>query len=128
MQIARTALSALVATLIVWSSASPSAVSLASAPTVPLAGPAAALTLADQELVAWARGRFSLVGLDLPDIDISFHDDSEPCNGYDGVYKGDGSSRRVLLCIPDLGTFGSHLQRQRTLIRVRPRVGAGEPR
>lgn len=74
------------------------------------------LTADEQELVAWAYERFALVGLDLPRVDITFHDDTAPCGGHHGRYRGAGERRHVAVCVPDRATFASRLQRQRTLV------------
>jgi hypothetical protein len=74
------------------------------------------LTPAERDLVKWAWDRSALVGLDLPLVEVSFHDDDQPCNGSQGVYYSNDGRPRVLVCIPDSGTFASKLQRQRTLV------------
>ena len=74
------------------------------------------LTQTERQLVAWATERFALVGLDLPDVEVSFHDDLESCNWNEGIYRSDGGVHRVQVCIPDHGTFASDLHRSRTLI------------
>ena len=74
------------------------------------------LTPAERELVEWATARFALVGLELPAVDVSFHDDTEPCNGNDGIYRRDGDLSYLRVCIADRGTFASNLERQRTLL------------
>lgn len=85
------------------------------APVRAVPAPAVALTPADREVVEWAMSRFALVGLDMPVVEISFHDDTESCQGYDGVYEGSRLGPRVRVCIPDRGTFASTLERRRTL-------------
>ena len=76
----------------------------------------ATLTPAERQLVVWATERFALVGLDLPDVQVSFHDDPERCNWNEGIYHGDGDVHRAQICVPDQGTFASDLHRRRTLI------------
>lgn len=71
---------------------------------------------AERDLVEWAHARFELVDLDLPPVDISFHENTEPCDGSDGIYRNEGDRPRVRVCIPDRGTFASDLERQRTLV------------
>lgn len=75
-----------------------------------------ALTQDEQDLVSWARHRFALVGLELPDVEVAFHDDKEPCRGQTGYFRGGRDHRLVDVCVKDLGTYASHLQRQRTLV------------
>ncbi len=75
-----------------------------------------ALTPSEEDLVTWARHRFSLVGFELPVVDVAFHDDTEPCGGHTGRFRGDSKHRQIEVCVPDRGTFASHLQRQRTLV------------
>lgn len=74
------------------------------------------LAPAENELVAWATDRFALVGLDLPDVDVTFHDHTEPCKWNQGIYRGGRGVHRVEICVPDHGTFASDLHRRRTLI------------
>lgn len=74
------------------------------------------LTPDERDMIAWARGRFALVGLDLPELDISFHEDTRFCGGHDGVYRHDQGRPRVRICVPDPGTFAFTLHRKRTLI------------
>lgn len=78
--------------------------------------PVERLTGEEQELVDWARGRFALVGLDLPDVEILFHGDNEPCAGNKGRYRLSGGHARIDVCIADKPTFHFQLQRRRTLI------------
>jgi hypothetical protein len=73
------------------------------------------LTADERELIESAEARFALVGLDLPDVDISFHEDTEPCDGNDGTFHGDGDHRRIRVCIPDRDTYFFQLERRRTL-------------
>lgn len=70
----------------------------------------------ERDTVEWAQSRFSLVGLDLPDVEITFHDDTQYCGGLAGIYRGNHHHRRIRICVPDWGTFGSALHRQRTLV------------
>jgi hypothetical protein len=122
MQIARTLILTVVASVVLWSGVSRLPVSGASAPpdlpppttTLPAHEPIA-LTPAERELVKWVTSRFALVDLHLPEVDVTFHDDSSACEFHDGIYYSDGAHHRVLVCIPDRGTFASNLERQRTL-------------
>jgi hypothetical protein len=79
-------------------------------------GTAESLSREEQELVTWAHDRFALVGLDLPQVDITFDDDTETCGGHDGRYRGSGERRHIAVCVPDRGSFASHLHRRRTLV------------
>lgn len=85
-------------------------------PADPIAGEGSSRTRREQELLEWAVERFSLVGLTLPPVDVSFHDRTEPCGGHRGRFQGDRTRRRVAVCVPDSGTSASRLQRRRTLI------------
>lgn len=53
----------------------------------------------EQELFAWAVGRFDDAGLDLPAVVVTFHDDRTPCAGNAGRYRT-GDPARVDLCVP----------------------------
>ncbi len=81
--------------------------------TAPVSGP---LTPAEKDLVDWAESRFAIVGLDLPDVEVSFHDHTDPCRGHDGIYVGSRDGARVAVCVPDRGTYAFDLERRRTLI------------
>lgn len=70
----------------------------------------------DLETMRWVAGRFSLVGLQVPDVEIVFHPSSEECGWHDGRYRSDGTTRRIDVCVPDHGTFASDLSRRRTLV------------
>ena len=76
----------------------------------------ATLTPAERQLVESATQRFALVGLDLPDVEVSFHDDIEACGWNEGIYHGNGGVHQVQVCVRDRGTFASDLNRSRTLI------------
>ena len=51
-------------------------------------------------LVAWALSRFDAAGLTLPDIDIHFHPDDEPCRGHRGLRTGGLRRERIDICRP----------------------------
>lgn len=76
----------------------------------------AKLTPAERQLVNWATERFALIGIDLPDVEVSFHDDAEACDWNEGIYYRDDGVHRAQICIPDQGTFASDLHRRRTVI------------
>lgn len=89
----------------------------ASAPAGPTSlGTTTPLTIEEQELVGWAHARFAMVGIELPPVDISFHDETDACGGVNGRFRGSGESRTVLVCVRDAGTSASRLERQRTLV------------
>mgnify|MGYP001822216399 CR=1 FL=1 len=73
------------------------------------------LTRDEEDLVEVVTNRFTRVGLDLPQIAVSFHDDAADCKWAHGIYYGEDGRHRVGVCVPDHGTFASNLQRQRTL-------------
>lgn len=79
----------------------------------PAAGP---LSPSERQLTTWAEGRFAAVGLDLPPVDVSFHEDSGPCGGHEGIYRHVGGRHLVLVCITDRGSAASDLLRRRTLL------------
>jgi hypothetical protein len=90
---------------------------VSSAPTgLTSAGTETGRTVEEQELVSWAYARFELVGMELPSVDISFHDDTDACGGVHGRFRGSGDDRKVLVCVRDAGTFATRLERQRTLV------------
>jgi hypothetical protein len=45
-------------------------------------------TEAQRAMARWAVGRFRETGLDLPPLEIRFHEDREPCGGRAGFYLG----------------------------------------
>lgn len=127
MQIARVLILTIVASLVLSSGVALLPVSGASSPPdsspaqTPPAGDGAtpdgaALTPGESELLEWATARFLLVGLHLPEVDLSFHDDTEVCGFDDGIYRDQDGRHRLLICVPDRGTFASNLERQRTLV------------
>jgi hypothetical protein len=73
------------------------------------------LTSAERELVATVSAQFALVGLEIPDVEITFHEDAEPCRGAEGRFTASGGRRHVAVCVADRGTFASDLHRRRTL-------------
>jgi hypothetical protein len=58
--------------------------------------PSSALTTEQQALVDWAASRFERVGLDLPDVSVTFHDASVECRGFGGLYIP--STREIRIC------------------------------
>ena len=53
-------------------------------------------TRLEGEMIRWALGRFHLAELELPQFDVSFHDDLAECQGFIGLYSA--SRRRVEIC------------------------------
>ena len=60
-----------------------------------------------QELFAWAVGRFDEVGLELPELIVRFHDDRTPCNRRAGRYRS-GTPARVDVCVPPTAPLDCH--------------------
>ncbi len=56
------------------------------------------VTEADAEAVRWARDRFLEADLPLPAMQVTFHEDTEPCNGGHGGFKIEDGVSRVLVC------------------------------
>jgi hypothetical protein len=52
---------------------------------------------AQLEQVAWALGRFEEAGLQLPPIELTFHDGAGPCEGHPGLYRP-GDVARIEIC------------------------------
>lgn len=61
------------------------------------------LTSEQQELVDFARSRFALAGIDLPDVAIEFPADETACHGYGGVYLP--TEHTVRICRPSKTTM-----------------------
>ncbi len=74
------------------------------------------LSVDEREIVRWAHGRFLLVGLEVPDVEIVFHPHSGDCNWNEGTYRSGDETRRIDVCVPDHGTSHSDLQRRRTVM------------
>lgn len=58
----------------------------------------------DEGVVDWAVDRFREARLPLPSIRVSFHGDSDLCEGAQGGYRTEQGVSRVLICIPELGS------------------------
>jgi hypothetical protein len=54
-------------------------------------------TESDRALMEWGLSRFEAAGLELPALDIAFHDDKQPCHGFFGLYRG-ASPPEVDIC------------------------------
>ena len=65
------------------------------ASTVAVVPTVVSLSAAEQELVDFARSRFELAGIELPEVTIEF-DDKGACEGYGGLYLP--SQRIVRIC------------------------------
>ncbi len=66
------------------------------------AGPSLTLTNASEqqiERVEWAIEQFAIRGLELPDLDISFHDSAVGCDGNTGIMT-QGSIADIEICMP----------------------------
>ncbi len=51
-----------------------------------------------QALADWAIGRFSEANLDLPSIEIYFHESKEPCKGYPALHRRSEPGSRIDVC------------------------------
>lgn len=69
----------------------------------------------DQEAVGWAQNRFAEAGLPLPDVQVRFHVESDPCQGSRGGYTIEDGTHVVLICNAELGP-ARELQVKRTLL------------
>ena len=74
------------------------------------------LSPTEQELLEWAIQRFAAIGWTLPEVEISFSDETRRCNYHQGIMRRHHGRRHVVICVPDHGTAASKLWRQRTLI------------
>lgn len=70
---------------------------------------------ADKEAVEWAGDRYWEARLSLPPIRVSFHRNSEPCNGAQGGHLIEHGVSHVLICISELGSL-RELKVKRTLL------------
>jgi len=55
----------------------------------------------DLEDLAWAQERFSSAGLEVPAIDIEFHDDADPCEGNMGTMRTEDDASLLLRVCAD---------------------------
>lgn len=69
----------------------------------------------DEEAVDWARDRYREARLSLPPIRVSFHSNSDPCNGAQGGHLIEDGVSRVLICISEPGP-SRELKVKRTLL------------
>ncbi|MFQ5968079.1 MAG: hypothetical protein ACE5MI_10775 [Acidimicrobiia bacterium] len=60
--------------------------------------PSGLLTREQEELVRWALWRFSAAGLELPEVDIFFQNDTMSCGGRQGLYHTETAT--LYLCTP----------------------------
>lgn len=74
------------------------------------------LTADEADIVSEALSRFAEVGLELPAVEISFHDDDVHCNGHHGIFRSNGNDLRIDVCVLDRGNFYSEMERTRTLV------------
>ena len=77
------------------------AVAPQAAATVPAPRPPQVIHTDSPELMAlgeWALGRYTQAGLDLPRIDIYFHDTPEPCKGYSALHTRTDHRSLINVC------------------------------
>lgn len=70
---------------------------------------------ADEEAVDWAIDRYREARLSLPRIRVSFHRNSDPCEGAQGGYLIEDGVSRVLICVSESGSL-RELKLKRTLL------------
>jgi hypothetical protein len=63
------------------------------------AGTTPSLTPSQHDLVAWAKQRFVVAGLEPPSPDVVFASDRDVCHGHHGLFQG--KHHRVSICIND---------------------------
>ncbi|NNE95900.1 MAG: hypothetical protein HKN24_07720 [Acidimicrobiales bacterium] len=63
-------------------------------------GPAEAAVVSQENSLRLetALGHFANAGLALPPVDVRFYDDTEPCQGYSGLFQSQYQPVRVLIC------------------------------
>lgn len=71
---------------------------------------------AEAEAIDWARERFALVGLDLPQMRIVFDPTKRACGAAEGRYRYDGEIHVVTICTRAGDSFRADLERRRTLL------------
>lgn len=69
----------------------------------------------DEDAVSWAQDRYREAGLSLPDMRVSFHADTEPCEGARGGHLVEDGVSRVFVCITEQGSTRD-LQIKRVLL------------
>ena len=75
------------------------------------------LSIAEQEMVEWAKGLFDAAGLRLPEVVVSFHDNAEGCHGTKGRWeRADGIADRVMVCNTHDNPQLQDERRRRTLV------------
>lgn len=84
-------------------------------PTIGAATLEKTLDPADDDAVFWAQDRYREAGLSLPDMRVSFHDNSTPCEGAQGGHRIKDGVSQVLICISELGP-SRELKLKRTLL------------
>ncbi len=52
------------------------------------------------ERLDWALGRFSDVGLQLPPLDVTFHNSAHGCEGHTGLYRSIAGIADIEICMP----------------------------
>lgn len=87
------------------------------APVVEIASGVEPLTDDQQALVDWAKDRFALAGLELPELTVRFDPNRHLCRNNDGLYQHTTNGERVVtICAPGFDTSAAQLQRRRTLL------------
>jgi hypothetical protein len=71
---------------------------------------------ADRELIEWAGGRFELVDLELPEVEIVIDADHEQCGWRHGRFLGGDDGLQIILCLEHTESYEAQLHRRRTLI------------
>jgi hypothetical protein len=67
-------------------------------------------TVSQSEAVAWAKSRYQIAGLDLPDVVVAFRRGREHCDEMVGLWRGGDDGHRIDICIGGTG------RRQQVLI------------
>jgi hypothetical protein len=67
-------------------------------------------TASQAEAVAWAKSRYQIAGLDLPDVVVAFRRSREHCADMVGLWRGGDERHRIDICI------GGTERRQQVLI------------
>lgn len=72
-------------------------------PTIGVANVEELVADVDEKAVSWAQDRYREAGLSLPDMRISFHADTEICEGARGGHLVEDGVSRVFICITEQG-------------------------
>lgn len=63
-----------------------------------------------QDVASWSLNRYEIVGLAVPDANITFHRDRSNCGGFGGLHTGGEGRHRIDICV------GGNSQRRETLL------------